>query len=70
MGFRAIFSFVVDASPHFAYQGFHLARSILEHCDVDAGAIHVHVTPELSACNAGWRSSAGEVERLSLSVAQ
>lgn len=46
---RVIFSFVVDASPLFAYQGYHLARSILEHCDVEAGAIHVHVTPEVNA---------------------
>lgn len=48
MVLRVIFSFVVDASAHFAYQGFHLARSILEHCDVEAGAIHVHVTPEVN----------------------
>jgi hypothetical protein len=46
---RVIFSFVVDASPHFAYQGYQLARSILAHCRVDARAIHVHVTPEVNA---------------------
>lgn len=45
---RVIFSFVVDASPHFTYQGYHLARSILEHCGVDVGAIYVHVTPEVN----------------------
>jgi hypothetical protein len=27
-----IFSFVVDSNPKFAYQGYHLARSLIEHC--------------------------------------
>lgn len=59
MVLRVIFSFVVDVSPHFAYQGFHLARSILEHCRVEADAIHVHVTPELNPSVRGVFSDLG-----------
>ena len=31
IGHATIFSFVVDADPRFAYQGYHLARSLIEH---------------------------------------
>ena len=46
---RVVFSFVVDSHPRFMYQGYHLARSILEHCPVGGKAIHVHVTSDVTA---------------------
>ena len=36
---QTIFSFVVDTDPKFAYQGYHLARSLIEHCGGDAADI-------------------------------
>ena len=44
---RAIFSFVVDDDPRFTYQGWHLARSLLHHCDSDPASIHVQCTAEV-----------------------
>lgn len=46
--FSTVFSFVVDAAPSFAYKGWHLARSLVEHCGGDPSAIHVQCTPEVS----------------------
>ncbi|MDB5069209.1 MAG: hypothetical protein JWM87_320 [Candidatus Eremiobacteraeota bacterium] len=42
---RTIFSFVVDDDPRFAYEAWHLARSLVEHCGGEPGAIHVQCTP-------------------------
>jgi hypothetical protein len=44
---RTIFSFVVDAAPRFTYDGWHLARSLIEHCGGSPGAVHVQCTPEV-----------------------
>jgi hypothetical protein len=45
---RIIFSFIVDNDSHFAYKGWHLARSLVAHCGGNASAIHVQCTPEVS----------------------
>jgi 2-polyprenyl-3-methyl-5-hydroxy-6-metoxy-1,4-benzoquinol methylase len=45
---KTIFSFVVDAKHRFTYEGWHLARSLIEHCGGDPTAIHVQCTPEVS----------------------
>ena len=45
---RIIFSFVVDQDPSFAYQGWHLGRSLVEHCGGNASLVHVQCTPEVS----------------------
>lgn len=61
---KVAFSFVVDADPRFAYQGWHLARSILEHTDAKPSDINVHLTPEVDArvrevfVRAGFRTHA------------
>jgi SAM-dependent methyltransferase len=44
-----IYSFIVDRDPVFAYEGYHLARSLVRHCGADPAAIHVQFTPEASA---------------------
>ena len=44
---RPIFSFVVDGPPKFTYQGYHLARSIIEHCCDSPSQVHVQFTPEV-----------------------
>jgi hypothetical protein len=41
------FSFVVDSDPRFAYQGWHLAHSIVEHFSAKPQDIHVQFTPEV-----------------------
>ena len=46
---QTIFSFVVDTDPKFAYQGYQLARSLIEHCGGDAAAVHAQFTPEVRA---------------------
>lgn len=44
---RTIFSFVVDAEPRFAHEGYHLARSLIQHsCDAPAD-INVQFTHEV-----------------------
>jgi hypothetical protein len=45
---ETIFSFVVDEDPRFAYEGWHLARSLVEHCGGETAAIHVQCTPGVS----------------------
>lgn len=45
---RMLFSFVIDVGPWFAWKGYHLARSIFEHCSQNLFAIHVHATPEVA----------------------
>jgi hypothetical protein len=45
---RTVFSFVVDAAPVFSYEGWHLARSLIEHCGGNPAAVHVQCTPEVS----------------------
>jgi hypothetical protein len=42
-----IFSFVVDTRARFTYEGWHLARSLIQHCGGDPTAVHVHFTPEV-----------------------
>ncbi len=44
-----IFSFVVDHDPRFAYEAWHLARSLIEHCGGDPASIHVQCVPEAYA---------------------
>lgn len=44
---RTIFSFVVDSAPRFAYQGYHLARSLIAHCGTSPHNIHVQFTREV-----------------------
>ncbi|WP_155641007.1 class I SAM-dependent methyltransferase [Burkholderia pseudomultivorans] len=44
---RVIFSFVVDANPKFAYQGYHLARSLIEYSVDAADDVHVQFTAEV-----------------------
>lgn len=46
-GDRTIFSFVVDTKARFAYEGWHLARSLIKHCGGDPTAVHVQCTPEV-----------------------
>ena len=43
-----IFSFVVDSEPRFAFEGYHLARSLVEHCG-GFDNIHVHFTSAVYA---------------------
>lgn len=45
---RVAFSFVVDDDPRFAYEGWHLARSLVTQCGGDPAAIHVQCTPGVS----------------------
>jgi hypothetical protein len=46
---RTIFSFVMDDDPRFAYEAWHLARSLIEHCGGDPFSIHVQCLPEVDA---------------------
>jgi hypothetical protein len=46
---RTIFSFVMDNDPRFAYEAWHLARSLIEHCGGDPSSIHVQCLPEVNA---------------------
>jgi hypothetical protein len=46
---RTIFSFVMDHDPRFAYEAWHLARSLIEHCGGDPSSIHVQCLPEVNA---------------------
>jgi hypothetical protein len=64
---RVIFSFIVDVDPKFAYQGYHLARSLIEH-SVDAPEdVHVQFTAEVPAATrelfAALRCSRHQIER-------
>ena len=42
---KVLFSLVVDDSPVFVYQGYHLVQSILRHCGGEGTAVCVNVTP-------------------------
>jgi hypothetical protein len=42
---HVIYSFVIDAQPRFAYQGFYLARSLVEHAKALPADVHVQFTP-------------------------
>lgn len=44
---RVIFSFVVDSDPRFAFEGYHLARSLAKHSGGPRN-IHVHFTPAVT----------------------
>jgi adenylyl-sulfate kinase len=46
---RTIYSFVVDAEPRFAHEGYHLARSLIQHCSDQPADIHVQFTREVDA---------------------
>lgn len=46
--YETIFSFVVDDDPRFAYEGWHLARSLVEHCGGEPSAVHVQCTAGVS----------------------
>jgi len=48
-GADIIFSFVVDEDPVFDYMGWHLARSLIQHCGNDPLAVCVQFTPPVSA---------------------
>jgi len=56
---RVLFSMVVDAAPVFTYRGYHLAKSILEHCGGDETAICVFVTPGVSEATRAVFSALG-----------
>lgn len=45
---KVIFSFVIDTGPLFVFGGWHLARSLIEHCAADPGAIHVQCTCDVA----------------------
>ena len=51
MSMKVIYSFVVDQNPVFAYQAWHLAKSLRSHCAARPEEIHVqftqNVTPEV-----------------------
>jgi 2-polyprenyl-3-methyl-5-hydroxy-6-metoxy-1,4-benzoquinol methylase len=47
-----IFSFIVDDDPTFLFAGWHLARSLIEHCGGTPSAIVVQCTPEVPEA---WR---------------
>ena len=44
---KTIFSFVLEDDALFVYEGWHLLRSLVEHCGGDASLIHVQCTPEV-----------------------
>jgi hypothetical protein len=44
-----IFSFVVDSDPKYAYEGYHLARSLIQHCCRYASDIHVQFTEDVAS---------------------
>lgn len=46
---RAVYSFVVDAGPTFAYQGWHLAKSLCRRCAAEPGAVHVQFTDAVAS---------------------
>lgn len=48
LGLKTIYSFVVDASPRFAYQAYYLARSLAKHGADSMAHLHVHFTPAVS----------------------
>ena len=46
---KIAYSFIVDADPLFAYQGWHLAHSLIEHSEATPRDIYVQFTPEVGA---------------------
>jgi hypothetical protein len=64
---RTIFSFIVDADPKFAYQGYHLARSLIQHSCNDPADIHIQFAREVPGTIreifSKLRCSAHELER-------
>jgi hypothetical protein len=48
-GGRVLYSVVVDDDPRFAYEAWHLARSLVRSCGAAPADVHVHVTPEVDA---------------------
>lgn len=46
---RIVFSFIVDEDPKFAYQGYHLARSLIEFSSDAPSEIHVQFTSDVGA---------------------
>jgi hypothetical protein len=44
---RILYSFIVDEHPKFAYQGWHLARSLILHCGAAPGDIAIQATPRV-----------------------
>jgi hypothetical protein len=46
---RVIYSFIVDVDPKFAYQGYYLARSLIEHSVDRPEDVHVQFTAEVPA---------------------
>jgi hypothetical protein len=44
---KIAYSFIVDADPLFAYQGWHLAHSLIEYSDADPRDVYVQFTPEV-----------------------
>ncbi len=46
---KIAFSFIVDVDPRFAYQGWHLAHSLIQHSAIDPRDIHVQFTPDVDA---------------------
>lgn len=50
---RTLFSFVVDAEPRFAHEGYHLARSLIRHSCNQPADINVQFTREVDAHTRG-----------------
>jgi hypothetical protein len=46
---KIAYSFIVDADPLFAYQGWHLAHSLIKHSEANPRDIYVQFTPEVEA---------------------
>src|SRR5436190_12962785 len=42
-----VVSFIIDSDPIFAYTGWHLAHSLVEHLGLPWSSIHVQFTPEV-----------------------
>ncbi len=42
-----IYSFIVDQPPRFAYQAWHLAASIVRHCNARPCDINIQITPDV-----------------------
>src|SRR5262245_40894081 len=46
---RAVFSFILDEGPRFAYQGWHLAHSLVHFCGARPTDIHIQCTAKADA---------------------
>ena len=63
MAERVIYSLVVDEHAKFAYQGWHLAKSIIRHCAAAPSDINIQMTPGVTAETARIFQSEGYIVR-------